>query len=127
MTEKNQIYMCKLCRNVIKVLHAGGGELICCGKPMNLIKAHTIEEEGNEKHKPVIEANEEGVTIKVGSVAHPMEAEHYIEWIGISTDKGSSKKFLKAGDAPEVVFPIKAPIETISARAYCNVHGLWTS
>ena len=126
MTKIHEIYKCEICGNIVEVLHTGDGTLVCCGQPMKL-QEEKVEEEGNEKHKPVIEANEEGVTIKVGSVAHPMEAEHYIEWIEISTDKGSSKKFLKAGDAPEVVFPIKAPIETISARAYCNVHGLWTS
>ena len=126
MTKQNQIYKCEVCGNIVEVLHEGTGELVCCGQPMKLLE-EKIKEEGNEKHKPIIEANEEGVTIKVGSVPHPMEEEHYIEWIEISTDKGESKKFLKPGEPPEIKFPIKVPIEKISARAYCNVHGLWSS
>ena len=126
MTEKFQIYKCKICGNIIEVLHEGAGELVCCGQPMNLIPSKT-QEEGNEKHKPIIKANAEGVTIKVGSIPHPMEEEHYIEWIEIFTDKGRAKKFLKPGEPPEIKFPIKTQIEQISARAYCNVHGLWSS
>ncbi len=124
MTKKFEVYKCEVCGNIVEVLHEGAGELVCCGQPMKLLEEKT-EEEGNEKHKPIIEENEEGVTIKVGSVPHPMEEEHYIEWIEIFTDKGRSKKFLKPGDKPEAVFPVK--VKNISARAYCNVHGLWSS
>jgi superoxide reductase len=124
MTQKNQVYKCEICGNIVEVLHEGAGELVCCGQPMKL-QEEKIQEEGNEKHKPVIEKNEEGILIKVGSVSHPMEENHYIEWIEIFTDKGRSKKFLKPGEKPEVFFPVKT--ENIKAREYCNVHGLWTS
>ncbi len=124
MTEKFQIYKCEVCGNIVEVLHEGAGELVCCGQSMKLLEEQS-EGEYAEKHAPVIEKNDEGVIIKVGSVPHPMEEEHYIEWIEIFTEKGRSKKFLKPGEKPEVVFPVKA--ENIKTRMYCNVHGLWSS
>ena len=124
MTEKFQVYKCAVCGNVVEVLHAGAGQLVCCGQPMQLLEEKN-KEEGNEKHMPVIETNEEGVIVKVGSVPHPMEETHYIEWIEIFTEKGRSKKFLSPGEPPEAKFPIKS--KQISARAFCNVHGLWRS
>ena len=122
MTNKSEIYRCEICGNIVEVLHEGAGTLVCCGQKMTL-QSEKIEDEGNEKHKPVIEKNEEGVEIKVGSIPHPMETEHFIEWIEISTEKGESKKFLKPNEKPEAKFPVKT--ENIFARAYCNVHGLW--
>jgi superoxide reductase len=92
MTEKGQIYKCEICGNVVEVLDEGVGELVCCGQPMKLIEEKT-EDEGKEKHVPIIEKNEEGVKVKVGSVPHPMTEEHYIEWIEISTEKGIQKNF----------------------------------
>jgi superoxide reductase len=83
------------------------------------------EEEGNEKHVPVISENEEGVEIKVGNVPHPMTPEHYIEWIEISTENGESKKFLKPEDSPTAKFPVKN--KKVNSREYCNIHGLWRS
>ena len=124
MTKKRQIYKCEICGNIVEVLHEGVGQLVCCGKPMNLMEEQS-EGEYAEKHAPVIEKNEEGVLVKVGAVEHPMEEKHYIEWIEISTEKGSSKKFLKPGEKPEASFPIKA--ENIQSRMYCNIHGLWKS
>ena len=91
---------------------------------MILQQENTVDA-SKEKHVPVIEKNEQGVIVKIGSEPHPMTEEHYIEWIEISTEKGSSKKFLKPGDKPEALFPVKA--ENIKARAYCNLHGLWKS
>ncbi len=123
MTQKFEIYKCEVCGNIIEVLHKGTESLVCCGQPMKLIE-EKIQEDGNEKHKPIIEKNEQGVVVKVGSIPHPMEEAHYIEWIEISTDKGESKKFLKPGELPESKFPVK---KDVKARAYCNVHGLWTS
>ena len=123
-TEKFQIYKCEICGNIVEVLHEGAGELVCCGQPMKLQQENS-EGEYAEKHAPVIERNDGGVLVKIGAVEHPMEEEHYIEWIEIFTEKGRSKKFLKPGEKPEVVFPVKA--ENIKARMYCNVHGLWTS
>jgi superoxide reductase len=126
MTQKFQIYKCQVCENIVEVLHEGIGELVCCNKPMMLFE-EKMQEEGNEKHKPIIEEDGEGVVIKVSDVPHPMEEKHFIEWIEISTDKGESKKFLKPGDKPEISFPVKRGKGEIQARAYCNVHGLWTS
>lgn len=124
MTKIKQIYKCEICGNIVEVLHEGTGELVCCGKPMVLQKENTVDA-STEKHVPVIEKDGQGVIVKVGSVEHPMTEEHHIEWIEISTEKGSSKKFLKPGDPPRAVFPVKA--EKITARAYCNLHGLWKS
>jgi superoxide reductase len=119
MTSKGQIWKCNVCGNIIEVLHEGADALVCCGQPMNLMDAKT-EEEGNEKHKPVIE----GRKVKVGSVPHPMEKAHFIEWIEATSAKGDvSKVFLKSGLAPEAEFGF----EPVNTRAYCNVHGLWKS
>ncbi len=132
MTQLNQIYKCEVCGNVVEVLHTGVGELVCCGQKMNLMQAKQ-KDEGQEKHLPVIEelpANvcqgKDGVIIKVGEVAHPMEDKHYIEWMEIITegeDGKRGKKFLKPGDKPEVEFYTRQKV--VGARAYCNVHGLW--
>jgi superoxide reductase len=124
MTEKKQIYKCEVCGNIIEVLHDGVGTLVCCGQPMKLME-EKIKDVGNEKHVPIIEKNEEGVKVKVGSVPHPMTEEHHIEWIEISTEKGESKKFLKPGESPESLFPVKN--KNIKSREYCNLHGLWKS
>lgn len=124
MTEQKQIYKCNICGNIVEVLYAGGGQLVCCGQPMELLK-EKIEDVGKEKHVPVIEKTETGIRVKVGSVSHPMEEKHYIEWIEIIADGASYRKFLKPGDKPEAEFCIKA--EKIEAREYCNIHGLWKS
>jgi superoxide reductase len=126
MTEKNQVYKCEICGNIIEVLHSGAGQLVCCGEPMILLKENTVDA-AKEKHVPVIEKTNKGVTVKVGSVPHPMEEKHYIEWIEIITrDNKSDKKFLLPGEKPEAEFCI--PIEDILfAREYCNLHGLWKS
>jgi superoxide reductase len=122
MTQLKEVYKCEICGNIIEVIHTGIGELVCCNKPMILQKEQS-EGEYAEKHAPVIEKDSEGVIVKVGSVEHPMEEKHYIEWIEISTDKGASKKFLKPGEKPQASFPVKAEIK--KARMYCNIHGLW--
>lgn len=122
MTQLNQIYRCNVCGNIVEVLHTGKGQLVCCGQPMELLQEKT-EEEGQEKHVPVIEKTETGIEIKVGSIPHPMEDSHYIEWIEIIADGRIYRKFLKPGDEPKAEFEIKA--EKIEAREYCNIHGLW--
>ncbi len=124
MTVQKQIYKCNICGNIVEVLHAGAGQLVCCGQPMELLKEKT-EDVGKEKHVPVIEKTKERTLIKVGSVPHPMEEKHYIEWIEIIADGVVYRKFLKLGDNPEAEFEIKA--ERIEAREYCNIHGLWKS
>ena len=124
MTELKQVYKCSICGNIVEVLHTGIGELVCCGQPMELLKEKT-EDAGLEKHVPVIEKTEKGIKIKVGSIPHPMEEKHYIEWIEIIADGISYRKFLKPGDKPEAEFEIKAG--KIEAREYCSIHGLWKS
>jgi len=124
MDTQKQIYKCNVCGNIIEVLHVGGGQLVCCGKPMELLQEKT-QDVGNEKHVPVIEKTDRGVRVKVGSIPHPMEEKHYIEWIEIIADGRYCRKFLKPGDKPEAEFEVKA--ENITAREYCNLHGLWKS
>ena len=118
----SEVYKCGICGNVVEILHVGGGKLVCCGKPMDVLEEKT-EDTGVEKHKPVIEKMDSGVSVKLGSVEHPMEEKHYIEWIEIIADSKVCKKFLKPTDKPEVLFDIKA--DKIEARGYCNLHGLW--
>ena len=124
MAVQKKIYRCNVCGNIVEVLHAGKGDLVCCGEPMELLQEKTTDV-GLEKHVPVIETTDKGIKVKVGDVPHPMEAEHYIEWIEVITDSGSYRKFLKPGDKPEAEFEIKA--KNVSAREYCSVHSLWKS
>lgn len=125
MTELNQVYKCNICGNIVQVLHTGVGELVCCGQPMELKKPNDGPEGYGEKHIPVIEETETGIKVKVGSVEHPMEEDHYIEWIEVLVDGKSYRTFLKPGIKPEAEFCISA--ENITARMYCNIHGLWKS
>lgn len=113
----NDIYKCNVCGNIVEVLTVGGGELVCCGKPMEKLEVKT-KDEGEEKHKPVIKADK----IEVGSVPHPMEEKHFIEWIETDDGDVKCKKFLKPSDSPAAEFK-----NAKSARAYCNLHGLWGS
>jgi len=122
MAEKLEVYKCETCGNIVEVLHGGAGELVCCGKPMVLQTENTVDA-AKEKHVPVIEKVEGGVKVKVGSVAHPMEEKHFIEWIEIIADGKSYIQFLNPGDAPEATFIVNAA--DIKARAYCNLHGHW--
>ena len=122
MTKRLQIYKCEVCGNIVEVLHEGKGELVCCGQPMKLYEENTVDA-AKEKHVPVIEKIEGGFKVKVGSVTHPMEEKHYIEWIEIIVDGKAYRQFLKPGEIPEAVFNIEA--EKIIAREYCNLHGLW--
>lgn len=122
MAKRLEVYKCEVCGNIIEVLHGGKGELVCCSKPMNLIKENTVDA-AKEKHLPVTEKVEGGVKIKVGDVAHPMEEKHFIEWIEIIADAKAYRQFLDPGQSPEALFSMEAG--EISARAYCNIHGLW--
>ncbi|MDD3801507.1 MAG: desulfoferrodoxin [Desulfuromonas thiophila] len=122
-TEQQGVYKCDTCGNIVEVLHSGAAALVCCGKPMRQLKENTTDA-AQEKHVPVIEVTAEGVKVSVGSVAHPMTEEHYIEWIELIADNKSYRQFLKPGQAPEAFFCcIKAA--RITAREYCNLHGLW--
>ncbi len=124
MTGLKQVYRCNVCGNIVEVLHAGQGELVCCGQPMELFQEKTADA-GREKHVPVVEATDRGLKVKVGSVPHPMEEKHYIEWVEVITDGDGCRKFLRPGDKPEAEFEIKS--KKVAAREYCNIHGLWKS
>ncbi|PIR07327.1 MAG: desulfoferrodoxin [Candidatus Komeilibacteria bacterium CG11_big_fil_rev_8_21_14_0_20_36_20] len=130
MTQQNQIYKCEVCGNVVEVLHASSGQLTCCGQAMILIK-EKAKEEGREKHLPFAKKlsaqvchGGDGLQVQIGETIHPMEPEHYIEWIEIITADGKrGKKFLKPGEKPEVEFHTRSHIKEL--RTYCNIHGLW--
>ena len=122
MAKKLEVYKCDVCGNIVEVLHAGGGQLVCCGQPMKLQVENTVDA-AKEKHVPVIQKVDGGVKVKVGDVAHPMEEKHWIEWIQIIADGKSYRQFLNPGDAPEATFTVIG--DTITAREYCNLHGLW--
>ena len=122
MAELKRVYRCNVCGNIVEVLHSGVGELVCCGQLMELLKEKT-RDAGLEKHVPVIERTSSGIKVKIGSVPHPMEENHYIEWVEVLTDNEVYRKFFKPGDKPEAEFPIRE--EKIQAKEYCNVHGLW--
>lgn len=122
MAEKLQVYKCEVCGNIVEVLHGGAGELVCCGQPMVLLTENTVDA-AKEKHVPVIEKVPGGIKVKVGEVAHPMEDKHYIEWIEIIADGKAYRQFLNPGDTPEAVFNIDA--DQVTAREFCNLHGLW--
>lgn len=122
MAEINQIYKCSICGNIAEIVHAGEGSLVCCNQKMILQEPNTVDA-SREKHVPVIEKTATGARVRIGSVPHPMEAAHYIEWVEIIIDNQVSRKYLKPGDAPEAEFCSWS--ENIIARAYCNLHGLW--
>jgi superoxide reductase len=122
MTRKNQVYKCELCGNIVEVLHGDGAELVCCGQDMTLLEENTVDA-AREKHVPVIEKVENGYKVRVGSVAHPMEEKHYIEFIELIADGLVYRKDLAPGEPPVAFFCVEA--RTVSAREYCNLHGLW--
>jgi superoxide reductase len=129
MGKRMQVFKCDSCGNIVETLHESGCDPVCCGKPMRLL-AENSSDGAKEKHVPVIEATSEGTLVKVGSIAHPMEADHYIEWIELSVPGAGGtaavyRAFLKPGDKPEAFFPVKGA--GLSAREYCNKHGLWKS
>ena len=124
MAERLEVYKCEVCGNIIEVLHGAGGELVCCGKPMILQKENTVDA-AKEKHVPVVEKTAGGFKVKVGSVAHPMEEKHFIEWIEVIADGKAYIQFLKPGDAPDATFNIAA--DSVTAREYCTIHGQWKS
>lgn len=136
MAVKNlhEIYKCSVCGNMVEVVHVGGGILSCCNKEM-ILQTENTTDAAIEKHVPVVERNGNKIKVKIGEVPHPMEEAHYIEWIEILVDLASSatapadslsyKQFLHPGDAPEAEFEIPVEAEKITAREYCNLHGLW--
>lgn len=118
----NKIYKCNVCGNMVELIHTGGGQLVCCGQPMELLQAKT-QDQGQEKHVPVIEKTKTGIKVKVGEIPHPMEESHFIQWIEVTKDKKTYRKYLTPQDKPEAEFALTG--ENITVREYCNVHGLW--
>lgn len=124
MTKRLEVHKCSVCGNIIEVLHAGDGELVCCGQPMNLMREGSTDG-ATEKHVPVIEKWKKGYHVKVGSARHPMEEKHSIEWIELVTEDGAAyRRFLTSADEPEAFFD-EVGTSKVTAREYCNLHGLW--
>lgn len=122
MIAVNQVYKCDVCGNIVEVIGVGGGELVCCGQPMKLQEEKTADS-STEKHVPVIEKIDGGYKVTVGSTLHPMTEEHSIQWIELIADGKVYRQNLKAGDAPVAEFCVEA--SEVSAREFCNLHGLW--
>ncbi len=122
MTKRLEIYKCDLCGNMVEMIHSGKGGLVCCGQPMQLMAENSVDA-AKEKHVPVIEKVDNGYKVTVGSVPHPMEDKHYIEWIELIAGDRAYRQFLNPGDAPEAFFCIDA--DAVTAREYCNLHGVW--
>jgi len=123
MPDKLEIYKCDVCGNIVEMVHGGNGELVCCGEPMKRFIENTVDA-AKEKHVPVKEKIAGGLKVKVGSVAHPMEEKHYIEWVEIVAGDTAYRQFLRPGQTPEAIFPVQGEF---TAREYCNIHGLWKS
>ncbi len=124
MATRLEVYKCDLCGNIVEVMHGGPGALVCCGQDMKQMKENTVDA-AQEKHVPVIEMGQGKITVKVGSVAHPMEESHYIEWIELIADDKVYRQYLNPGEAPEATFNISA--SKVTAREYCNLHGQWAA
>jgi superoxide reductase len=124
MAKLLEVYKCELCGNIVEVVHAGDGNLACCGQDMKLLSENTVDA-AKEKHVPVIEVGNGSVKVTIGSVAHPMEEKHYIEWIELIADGKVYRHFLNPGDAPTATFNVTA--KKLTARELCNLHGLWSA
>ena len=120
---KNKFYVCKHCGNLIGMIHDAGVPVICCGEKMHALVPNTVEASG-EKHIPVVRVEGDKVVVDVGSVAHPMAQEHFIQWIQLVTDNGSQRQILTPGQAPQVTF-LLGQAKPLAVYAYCNLHGLW--
>ena len=125
MAEKNQVWKCEVCGNIVEVIHSGVGQLVCCNQPMILLEVKRTEEGGYEKHLPVIEKDGNKYTVKVGSVEHPMLEQHWIEWIVLDTKNGVLRKYLNPGEKPVAVFTTDEKV--LQARELCNLHGHWAT
>jgi len=124
MTKLFEVYKCDVCGNITKVVHASGGTLVCCGKPMTLQQEKTADA-GKEKHVPVVEKAQKGIIVRIGSVPHPMEEKHFIEWVEVREGENLWIRGFRPGEKPEAGFC--ADNTNVKVRAYCNVHGLWTN
>lgn len=124
MISDPRFFICKICGNLVGKIHDSGVNMVCCGQEMTELTPNTVEA-STEKHLPVVEINGSEITVKVGSVPHPMVPEHFIGWIYLHTLKGGQRKNLLPGDAPEAKFTLTNDDKVIAAYEYCNIHGLW--
>ena len=115
--------ICRHCGNLVDVIKASGVPMVCCGEKMEELLPNTVEASG-EKHVPVVTVSGDSVSVHVGSVTHPMAAEHFIEWIALETENGLQRKYLKPGGEPAATFALSGE-KAVAAYAYCNLHGLW--
>ena len=122
MAKRLEIYKCLQCGNIVEVLEGADGTLVCCDEPMKKLVENTTDA-AKEKHVPVIEKTDTGYKVTVGSVPHPMEEKHYIQWIELIADGKAYRQFLAPGQKPEANFCVQA--DSVTAREYCNIHGLW--
>lgn len=126
MTKRDEVYKCEVCGNIVEMVHASTGVLVCCSQSMKLQIENSVDA-ALEKHVPVFEVEDDKIIVEVGKVAHPMSVEHYIEWIEIVTENKIYKKYLKAGDKPRAEFIVPTNEQVLKIRTYCNLHGLWTT
>ncbi|MCR5481225.1 MAG: desulfoferrodoxin [Clostridia bacterium] len=119
-----KFFVCETCGNFVGMIKESGVPMMCCGKKMTELVPGTSDASA-EKHVPVCKVSGNKVTVNVGSVDHPMEDVHYIEWIALETAKGAQRKLLKPGEKPCVEFALTDDDSVVAAYAYCNLHGLW--
>ena len=122
---ENKFYICKHCGNIIGMVNNAGVPIICCGEPMEELIANSTDA-SQEKHVPVVTVDGDVITVDIGSAAHPMLPEHYIEWVYVLTENGGQRKALKPGQEPKAVFALKDD-KALAVYAYCNLHGLWVT
>ncbi|MBR3803690.1 MAG: desulfoferrodoxin [Clostridia bacterium] len=120
---ESRFYLCRKCGNIVGLIHGAGVPIMCCGSEMEHLQALT-ENEGGEKHSPVVKVDGDSVKVIVGTVPHPMENDHSINWVYLQTDRGGQRKCLVSGDKPEVEFRLCDEKPT-AVYSYCNKHGLW--
>ncbi|MDF2676854.1 MAG: hypothetical protein K0Q97_1167 [Bacillota bacterium] len=121
---KPKFLKCSICGNLVSMINNSGAKMVCCGKEMGELKANSVDA-AVEKHVPVIDVDGNTVTVKVGSVTHPMLDEHFIEWIYLVTEQGVQRKNLKPGQEPVAVFALADGDKVVEAYEHCNIHGLW--
>lgn len=125
MARDFKVYKCPHCGNIVTLLHAGGGTLVCCGEPMKLLVAGENDTAAKEKHVPVVTVDAGLVVVKVGEVPHPMTAEHLIQWVALVTDTQVYFAYLAPGEEPSAVFTVDVTGKSFEVYEYCNLHGLW--
>ena len=119
-----KFYYCKHCKNIITFVKEVNPNIVCCNEKMVELVPGSVDA-AHEKHIPVVDINENKVTVCIGSVEHPMQVEHYIEWIILETTKGVYRKYLNPGEKPEATFVLEEGEKVVSTYEYCNLHGLW--